>query len=100
MDFKAAFDSVERLGVWKAMENRRVNGKLRKRIKELYEEASCKVRVGEKHNKKFWMLKGVRQGCPLNSLLFDLFTADIKETMEKGQDEGVLVGNKKIDLCG
>lgn len=96
VDLKAAFDSVERQGVWKAMESRGVSGKLRKRIRELYEETSCKVRIGEEYSEKFWTLKGVRQGCPLSPLLFNLFTADIKRTMERGQDGGVLVSNRKI----
>ena len=53
VDLKAAFDNVERQGVWKAMVSRGISGQLCKRIRELYEETSCRIRIGEEYSEKF-----------------------------------------------
>lgn len=39
------------------------------------------MRIGGDMSEKFWTAKGVRQGYPLSSLLFNLLTADMEEEM-------------------
>lgn len=52
---------------------------------EIYEETRSVVRIGGRVGRKFWIVKGVRQGCPLSPLLFNLLIADIEEGL--GKDE-------------
>lgn len=82
VDFKAAFDSVDRKVLWKSLEKKRVDGELIERLKEVYEKTACKVRVGKEMGEVFWTAKGVRQGCPLSANLFTLLLADLDERME------------------
>lgn len=45
----------------------RVSKRLRERIMKIYEETRSVVKVGGSSGKRFWMEKGIRQGCPLKS---------------------------------
>ncbi|XP_076684076.1 uncharacterized protein LOC143377049 [Andrena cerasifolii] len=68
VDLKAAFDTVDRSKLWEAMEKR-----------------------GE-----FCTSKGLRQGCPLSPILFNLLIADVEEEINKGTWGGVRIGGRRI----
>lgn len=67
-----------------------------RRCKEVLRETSNRVRIGEREGEIFWIVKEVRQGCPLSSSLFILLLADIDEVSEKGGWGGVKLGGRKI----
>ena len=46
------------------------------------------------------MKNGVRQGCPLSAVLFNILKADLERTMRRGQDGGIVIGKKKIWTVG
>lgn len=78
VDFRTAFDSLDRKLLWKALEERGISKELRERIREVYEKTIYKVKVGRKIGEAFWTAKEVRQGYPLivNAKLFTLMLAD------------------------
>jgi len=78
------------------MEERGIRRGLIKRVKEIYEQTKNAVRVHGNITNWFWTRKGVRQGCPLNPLLFALVIADVEEKMKKGQVGGILIGKDRI----
>lgn len=81
VDFKAAFDSIERKVLWESLEKKGVDGELIERLREVYKKTACKVRVRKEIGEVFWTAKGVRKGCPLRSKLFTLLLADLNERM-------------------
>lgn len=84
MDLRAAFDRVDRNVLWEAMEGRRVRRRLIKTVKEIYENTKNTVRVQDKVSGWFWTGRGMRQGCPLNPILFSILIADVEEEMKRG----------------
>jgi len=84
VDFKAAFDSVDRGVLVETMRERGVREGLVRRVEELLRETKCRVK-GRRGGggEQFWTARGVRQGCPLSPLLFNILMADLEEKMGK-----------------
>ena len=96
VDFKAAFDTMDRKILWETMKEKKVDEGLIRRIREIYKETVNTVRVQQKETQEFWTKKGVRQGCPLSPTLFAIYLADIDDYLEKRQDGGIVLGKRKI----
>lgn len=94
MDLRAAFNSVDRKQISETMRRRDVREGLVRRCEEVLRETRSKVKVGDRQGESFWMVRGVRQGCPPS--LFTLLLADVEEMFgSKGWGE-VKIGGKKI----
>ncbi|XP_068912463.1 golgin subfamily A member 6-like protein 6 [Tenebrio molitor] len=96
MDFKAAFDKVDRVKMFESMRERGISEWLVRKVEEIYARTRNKVKVGEKEGEWFETTKGVRQGCPLSPLLFTIYVADVDEMLRKAQAGGVVVGREKV----
>lgn len=72
VDMKAAFDSADRRILYKTMKERGIREGLIERIKEVFRKTKSedRVKIGGELGESFWMARGVRQGCPLNPMLF------------------------------
>ena len=95
-DLKAAFDSLDRDELWRSLEKLGVNQHLIDRIKELYRNTKCRIRVNGEDTGEFETVKGVRQGCPLSATLFIAYIAGLEETLRRNQDGGIVVGKVKF----
>ncbi|KMQ89458.1 rna-directed dna polymerase from mobile element jockey-like protein [Lasius niger] len=96
IDLKAAFDTVDREAVVKAMQERGVREGLVVRVEEMLRETKSRVRAGKRIGEKFWTARGVRQVCPISPTLFNILIADLEEEMERGGWGGVRLGERKI----
>lgn len=96
VDLKAAFDSVDREILGRAMRERGIREGLVKRVEELTRETKSRIRMGEECGREFWTARGIRQGCPLSPILFNILIADLEEKMKKGRWGGVELGEEKV----
>jgi len=70
-----------------------IGGKCYKFIENLYLFSKTCVRVDRQLSESISIKKGVRQDCPLSSILFNLFINDISNKCDK---YGISIGDK---LC-
>jgi len=71
VDFKAAFDSVDRNSVWLILRSTGLPDKYCKLFEKLYEETESCVQVNGKRSTTFNIKTGVRQGCAAAPELFN-----------------------------
>ena len=83
LDFEKAFDKVERAFLWQKLINEKVNGKVLKVIKNLYENAKSCVQLKDDTSNFFNVNIGVRQGENLSPILFALFLNDLNAFMSE-----------------
>jgi hypothetical protein len=73
VDFRKAFDSVNRATLWRLLQARGVSPKLVVLIEDLYSGCEACISVGGQESEWFPMSTGVRQGCPMSPTLFNVF---------------------------
>ena len=73
IDFKKAFDSVWHDGLFLRLLQNNINGNFYSLIKSLYSKSKCFIKLGSKRTQTFDYARGVRQGCILSPLLFNLY---------------------------
>ena len=72
VDFTKAYDSVWRNGLWLALEAEGISGKFLQMLKAIYKSTPLFLRLDRKLDGPFELSFGVRQGCLLSPLLFDI----------------------------
>ena len=73
VDFKAAFDTVWRKALWKMMIAIGIDPKIVRIIESLYNETECAVVIDGQLTEWFAVKIGLRQGCLLSPILFNIF---------------------------
>ena len=71
IDFKSAFDSVDRESLWRTLHMDGMPDKLLRLIKAYYQSTTTRVRVYGQESRHFQVSSGVRQGCVLSPVLFN-----------------------------
>ena len=97
IDFKKAFDRVWHEALWDTMIRYNIGKEVTFLIKSLYETAKNTVMVNNDYSSWFKSNVGVRQGCILSPVLFNLFLERImNDTLEKF-DGGAKCGGRIIN---
>ena len=86
VDLEKAFDKLPRDLLLKKLLNMGINGSFLNVINTMYTNDYIKVRVGDRMTKEIAVNQGVRQGCVLSPILFNLFLSDFQSTLEKQSD--------------
>jgi len=78
------------------MEEKGIEEGLLRRIEKNYERTEITIRTNDGLSRSFRRGKGVRQGCALSPLLFNLYMAGIDEMLNDREIGGVEIGRVRI----
>ena len=86
IDYKKAFDTVDRNVLFKILEKQGVSTKFLNMLKAIYKVVNVVIRCGKEFTNKIYCPLGVKQGCLLSPLLFSLLITEVaKKIAEKGR---------------
>ena len=96
IDFKKAFDRVWHKGLWHVLRSFNVEEGLVQMMQSLYNSASSAVLLGSEVGNFFKIKVGVRQGCLLSPVLFNIFLENIMRETLQDFDTTISVGGRAI----
>lgn len=96
VDFSKAFDNIKWETMWGVLQDMGVPKHLVTLIQELYKNSSAMVKIENFLSDKSSIEKGVRQGCVLSPLLFNLYSEHLMRLVLDDWEGGFKVGGKKI----
>ncbi|MCG8112265.1 MAG: reverse transcriptase domain-containing protein [Candidatus Thiodiazotropha taylori] len=91
VDFKQAFDSVWRVGLWHKLISSGVKGKVFNLILNLYKNIKSQISTGTGTSDYFECHRGVRQGENLSPFLFTIFLNDLEHYLTSKHINGVKI---------
>ena len=97
VDLRKAFDTVWRNAMFAKMLKYGINGKLHKVIKSMYSTVEYSVKLSTGLTKSLSSNVGVKQGCILSPLLFNLFLNDLPECLGSNENNPVFIGTNKVN---
>ena len=89
IDFKQAFDTVWRAGLWKKLIQEKITGKCFKLIFNMYKGIKSQISTNEGSTAFFDCNIGVRQGENLSPILFTFYLNDLESFLATRQVNGV-----------
>lgn len=97
LDFKAAFDSVDRVRMWGCLERRGIPANLIKIIRSLYTNQKISVAGYGSRSEPFEPKSGVWQGGVLSPMLFTMIMDEILNEADSRVSGGVNTGDGRND---
>ena len=94
IDFRKAFDSVWRKGLWKVMRHLGYPDKIIRILEGAYRDTFSAVRTDGDLTDWFATIVGVLQGCVLSPLLFNIFLEIIMALAMEGSETGAVVNGE------
>ena len=95
IDFKTAFDSVNRTKLFQTLNRMNIPRSLIGVIARMYKNTG--YMIGEK---SFQSYRGLKQGCPLSPILFALYITGLEKALQGNQSGGVLLNTTRIHCLG
>ena len=95
VDFSNAFDTIPREKLFKKLLSYNITGKFFNIIRNIYMADQGSIKIGNQYTERFDIGRGVRQGCVLSPLLFNIFMADLFKQLDDNKGK-MKIGDKEI----
>ena len=93
VDFKKAFDSVWHQGLYYKLLQNKIGGRFYDLIKDMYSNTKCAIKLSENRTPFFPYKNGVRQGCILSPMLFNLYINEIPTLIKNTLSDPLILPN-------
>ena len=97
IDFTKAYDSINRELLFKKISSMGITGRIHKAITSLYDNVKCCVRLNGLKTDYFEVKCGLKQGCTLSTLHFNLYVNDLVIKINS-LDAGIDIGGEKVSI--
>ena len=95
IDLQKAYDTVPIGALMTKLQRYGINGRILHFLRSLYSQSKVTVRTGAvpfQYSEPFNLERGVRQGCPCSTVLFNIFINDLPEELERSLGTQVPTG--------
>lgn len=96
IDFKQAYDSIHRPSMWHVMKEFGIPQKIIHLVKACYSDITSSVRCGGRSGESFVINSGLKQGCILSPVLFNLMLEKIMRNITHSPI-GITINNERIN---
>ena len=97
IDFRKAFDSIDRSLLWTKLSSMGMSTRMLCAIRSLYSNVSSCVRINGHYTDWFEVVTGLRQGCSLSTVLFNIFINDLAFKI-KDLQKGIDIGDQRVSI--
>ena len=94
---KKAFDKIKHLFLIKTLTKVSIEGTYLKSVKTVYDKSTANITFNGEKSKGFPLKSGIRQGCPLSPLFFNI-VLEVLDTAIKQEIKSIQIGRKEIIL--
>ena len=94
---KKAFDKIKHLFLIKTLTKVSIEGTYLKSVKTVYDKSTANITLNGEKSKGFPLKSGIRQGCPLSPLFFNI-VLEVLDTAIKQEIKSIQIGRKEIIL--
>jgi len=95
IDYEKTYDNVDRDNLWEIMDNKIPNYLLHK-IKCIYRNTKIRIKFNDGIPELIHIIKGVRQGCGLSPILFNIYSNKIIQEFKTVIKKGIQPNNRKL----
>lgn len=97
IDFEKAFDRVRHEKMIEVLRTTGIDDKDLRIIANLYWQQKAVIRVGERSTEEIEIRRGVRQGCILSPLIFNLYSEKIFDEAVQQAQEGIVINGVTLN---
>ena len=98
IDFKKAYDTVNRETLLQNLKEYGINDRMWENIKSIYESVNYSIKIKDKVMKPISSNLGLKQGCPLSPLLFNLYVNSITQYLQPTNDDKIYIHDQKSPI--
>ena len=98
IDFKKAYDTVNRHVLWTVLMNSGVNGRMLKTLQAMYETVQACVLNNNEPSRLFTCLQGLKQGCVASPILFSLLINKLANEIITNGRHGIHFDHNEMEL--
>lgn len=98
IDFRKAFDLVDRNYLWYVLRKKGISCKMYAAIKSMYSVVKAKVRVNDCVSDSFMCPRGLKQGENCSPILFSLFINELAEDVSQNGRHGIPLSHDLVEL--